>query len=199
MHSDEMIARILSSITYANVMATLALFVAVGGTSYAAIQVTGRNVKNSSLTGKDVRNSSLTGADIRNRSLRSADFKPGQLPAGSPGPRGATGAKGAKGDKGDPGVPGEDATRLWAVINPDGTTGVNSGVTASGRTAAVEGAYEVIFNRDVSNCSYQVTPATGKAETFAQPRLGNANGVFVSTFDSDGTDVDRGFHLAVFC
>ena len=57
----------------AMVVALLALFVALGGSSYAALTVTGRNVKNSSLTGRDVRNNSLTGRDVKN--LSSGDVK----------------------------------------------------------------------------------------------------------------------------
>lgn len=68
---------------YANVTATLALVIALGGTSYAALSITGRDVKNSSLTGRDVKNSSLTTSDIRNRSLLLKDFKAGQIPARS--------------------------------------------------------------------------------------------------------------------
>jgi hypothetical protein len=81
-------------------MATAAVFIALGGSSYAALVVTGKNVKNSSLTGRDVKNSSLTTLDVKNRSLLAADFKPGQLPAGAQGARGETGLKG------DPGVSG---------------------------------------------------------------------------------------------
>jgi uncharacterized protein YjbI with pentapeptide repeats len=66
--------------TYANVTATLALFVALGGSAYAAATVTGRDVRNGTLTGSDVKNNSLRGADIRNRSLRAADFRAGALP-----------------------------------------------------------------------------------------------------------------------
>jgi hypothetical protein len=74
-------------------VAYLALFVALGGSSYAAITITGKNVKNGSLTGKDIKNSSLTTSDVKNRALLARDFKRGQLPAGQQGP---------KGDKGDP-------------------------------------------------------------------------------------------------
>ena len=72
---------------YANVVASLALFAALGGSSYAAIAVTGAQVRDGSLTGRDVRNSSLTGKDVRNQSLLAQDFRPGQLPAGPQGPR----------------------------------------------------------------------------------------------------------------
>jgi hypothetical protein len=46
-------------LTYANVMATIAVFVALGGGAYAAITVTGGDVKNGSLTGKDIKRNSL--------------------------------------------------------------------------------------------------------------------------------------------
>ncbi|MGH2946858.1 MAG: hypothetical protein ACRDPC_11455 [Solirubrobacteraceae bacterium] len=45
--------------TYSGVTATAALFVALGGSSYAAITITGGNVANGSLTGSDVKNGSL--------------------------------------------------------------------------------------------------------------------------------------------
>ena len=66
---------------YGNVMSTLALFVALGGTSYAAVEITGRDVKNGSLTGADVKNRSLTGVDVKNRSLTGSDVKDGALSA----------------------------------------------------------------------------------------------------------------------
>jgi hypothetical protein len=81
------------ALSYSNVMATLAVFVALGGSSYAAIMITGKQVRNKSLTGADVRNNSLTAAqirnnsltsaDVKNRSLRAKDFAVGQIPAGS--------------------------------------------------------------------------------------------------------------------
>ena len=79
---------------YANVVATLALFLSLGGGAYAAVTVTGRNVANGTLTGKDVRNQTIRSADVSG--LRISDFAPGQLPAGP---------KGDKGDRGDAGPP----------------------------------------------------------------------------------------------
>jgi hypothetical protein len=76
-------------------VAYLALFVALGGSSYAAVAITGRDVRDGSLTGRDIRNNSLTGRDIRGISghdvrnnsltgadvanLRRGDFVRGQL------------------------------------------------------------------------------------------------------------------------
>ena len=106
-------------LSYANVVASLALFVALGGTGYAAIVVTGKNVKDSSLTGRDVRNSSLTSADVKDGALLSKDFKAGQLPKGAPGTPGAPGAPGPAGAKGDPGEPG--SARAYAFVNSNGS------------------------------------------------------------------------------
>ena len=96
-------------LTYTNVTATLALFVALGGTSYAAATLTGADVRNGTVTGSDLRsesvkgldvdNDSLTGSDFRNGSLTTsdldslagADFRPGQLAAGPAGPQGPAG------------------------------------------------------------------------------------------------------------
>ena len=75
-------------LSYANVMATAADFVAQGGSSYAAAEITGKDVRDGSLTGADIRNNSLTSADIKNGSLLAVDFKAGQL-------RSAGGAGGA--------------------------------------------------------------------------------------------------------
>lgn len=76
-------------------MATVAVFIALGGTSYAAIKVTGKNVRNSSLTGADIKTNSVTGKDIK--SLGSGDFKKGTLRAGKTGATGPQGPAGAAG------------------------------------------------------------------------------------------------------
>jgi hypothetical protein len=108
-----MFARLRARLTYANVMATIAVFIALGGSSYAALKVTSRNVPKDALTGadiknltgKDVRNNSLTGADVKNLTsadvsdgkLLAEDFAPGQLPKGDKGDRGERGEQGAPG------------------------------------------------------------------------------------------------------
>jgi hypothetical protein len=65
---------------YANVTATLALVVALGGTSYAVTQVTGKDVKNGSLSGKDIKKKSVP-LDRLKGSLptTSAPVDPGQF------------------------------------------------------------------------------------------------------------------------
>lgn len=104
--------RVRARLNYANVMSTLAVFIALGGVSYAAVKlprnsVGSAQIKKNAVTGSKVRNSSLTGADIKNRSLTAADFRGTLLGAQGPaGPKGDPGATGTPGPKGDPGAPG---------------------------------------------------------------------------------------------
>jgi hypothetical protein len=79
-----MLDRLRSRLTYANVTATLALFAALGGSSYAAVKITGREVQNNSLTGVDIRNDSLRSGDVRDGSLRARDFKADDVPSTMP-------------------------------------------------------------------------------------------------------------------
>ncbi len=67
-------SRIRPKLTYANVMATIAVFIALGGASYAAIKlpknsVGSKQLKKNSVTGAKVKDRSLTGADINASNL----------------------------------------------------------------------------------------------------------------------------------
>jgi hypothetical protein len=86
-------------------IALIALFVAMGGTSYAAAtgSIDSREIKNNSVSTNDLRNNGIRSRDVRNGALVSEDFKAGELPAGpqgAQGPRGFTGARGATGATG---------------------------------------------------------------------------------------------------
>ena len=78
-------------------------------------------------------------------------------PAGPPGATGAPGANGTNGTNGAKGDKGEPATRLWAVVDGSGSLARGSGVGATSKLSAPAGSYEVLFNRDVTTCSYQAT------------------------------------------
>jgi hypothetical protein len=182
--------RLRGKLTYANVVATLALFlVLAGGSAVAATQL----AKNSVGPGQ----------------IKKAAVTPAKLSAAAKatltGPAGATGAQGPKGDPGaggEPGIkgePGQSATALWAVVS-GGSGGLvrGSGVTSSRKRNT--GEFEVVFDRDVSACSYQVTMASTPGEAVAEPKTANADGVFVESFNSAGTALsDKTFYLAVFC
>lgn len=64
-----MLRALRGHLTYANVMATIAVFVALGGSTYAAVAITGRDVKDGSLSGRDIKRNSLTGRQIAESQL----------------------------------------------------------------------------------------------------------------------------------
>jgi hypothetical protein len=91
----------------------LALFVALGGTSWAvatvvvpANSVGTAQLRDDSVTRGKLAHESITSVLIKNGSLLAQDFAPGQIPVGPAGATGPQGPKGDKGDKGDTGATG---------------------------------------------------------------------------------------------
>src|SRR3954452_22722766 len=132
-------SKLRSKLSYANVIATVCLFVVLGGSSLAAPV---RDAAQKLITGADVKDGSLTTKDIKNASLLSKDFKAGQLPRGAQGTQGPIGplgptrpggAAGVKGDPGDNGLDGQDGQ--------DGSDGSpDSGDDILAKLAGVDGA-----------------------------------------------------------
>jgi hypothetical protein len=56
-------------LTYANVMSTLAVFVALGGSSYAALEIRGSSIKDRSIPAKKLKRNSITGREVRESRL----------------------------------------------------------------------------------------------------------------------------------
>jgi hypothetical protein len=56
-------------LSYANVMATAAVFIALGGTSYAALTITGADVRNGSLSYRDLKKNTLGGTRVKESRL----------------------------------------------------------------------------------------------------------------------------------
>lgn len=86
-------------LTYANVMSTIAVFLALGGISWAAATLPRNSVGTAQLKA-----SAVTGAKVRNGSLTAADLKRGTLAAG---PQGAAGSQGPAGPQGPAGAKGD--------------------------------------------------------------------------------------------
>jgi hypothetical protein len=66
--------RLRSKLTYANVIATMALFIALGGASYAAVKlpknsVGSKQIKDNAVTGAKIKNGAVTGSKIALSSL----------------------------------------------------------------------------------------------------------------------------------
>jgi hypothetical protein len=85
----QMLSTIRPRLTYANVVATLALLVALGGTSLAAVRIGSREIRNNSVRsvdihnngvrGADIRDGDITGGDIRDRSMTGSELSDGSL------------------------------------------------------------------------------------------------------------------------
>jgi hypothetical protein len=117
----------------AMVVACLALIVALGGTSVAAVTAIPRNsvgtpqLRAQAVTGSKVKNGTLATADVKDGTLTAADFLAGQVPSGPTGPQGNPGPQGATGPQGSPGPQGEPGPK-----GDPGPSGVVMGNSAIG-------------------------------------------------------------------
>jgi hypothetical protein len=112
---------IRSHLSFANLVSLMALFVALGGTTYAAVTLPNdsvgiKQIKKNAVGISEIRKNAVRSGEVRNRSLRRVDFAAGQLPAGDKGDKGDQGIQGIQG------VPGEDAVALdaFARVGFDG-------------------------------------------------------------------------------
>jgi hypothetical protein len=64
-----MFTRLRGRLNYANVVATLALFIALGGSSYAVSQISGSQIRNASIAGKKLKRNTLGGKRIKESRL----------------------------------------------------------------------------------------------------------------------------------
>jgi hypothetical protein len=65
-----MLSGIYRRLNYANVVATLALFIALGGSSFAVSRISGSQLKNNSVAGKKLKRNTVGGKRIKESSLR---------------------------------------------------------------------------------------------------------------------------------
>ena len=85
---------IRSHFSFANAISLIALFVALGGTSYAALSknsIGAKQIKKDAVRASEIKSRAVGTSEVRNGALLTEDFQAGQLPAG---------AKGDQGDKG---------------------------------------------------------------------------------------------------
>lgn len=119
------IARIFGRPTYANVISSLALLIALGGSSYAALNLPRNSVKT-----RNIAPNAVNGSKVKNGSLRAADFAAGELPPGDRGPQGDRGIPGERGLQGLAGANG--AVGPASPAGKDGKDGVTGGTGPTG-------------------------------------------------------------------
>ena len=160
---SSLLSRLRSRLTFSNVVALIALCIALGGTSYAAAKLP-RN--------------SVSSPQVRDGSLRAGDFAKGQLPPGADGangadgaagPAGAAGAIGPAGAIGSAGAAGRDgAAGPAGAAGRDGARGATgaSGATGAAGSAGAAGATGAAGRdgRDGTSASFAHVGASGAVD-----------------------------------
>ena len=159
-------SRVRAALSYSNVIATIALFIALGGSSYATFVITKNSVRSEHIAPAEVRRSDIganavNSAKVADFSLLATDFRTGQLPPGPKGdpgpagPPGVPGMTGPAGERGPAGPPGGATTvaraRGNAPLTP-ATAWVSEEVPLTGNTWE-QGADEL----DVAYLKVQMT------------------------------------------
>jgi hypothetical protein len=181
--------RFLRAPSPAMVVACVALFVSLGGVSYAVATIGSDDIINGSIRNRDFKDGTLRGNEakpdgfgpnaIKEQSLDATKLK--QVPSA---------------------VVADGVTRQ-AVVSEVGAAVRSRGVTSTAQTGT--GQYQVILDRDVRQCVYTATlgdesaAAPGTGQISVTSAASNVNGVRVVTRDSTGAVADRSFHLIVSC
>jgi hypothetical protein len=174
--------------SFANVMSCVALFVALGGASYAAV-----TLPRNSVGAKQIVAGAIDNSKIKQGSLLRSAFKPGQLPAGKTGakgpagPQGAQAAAGAQGPPGATGAAGGSVTQLAGMSSFSGQT-----ISADGQwhtwvsvtfSAVADTIYELHYDDDYSLFALSGASCAGSPDYVQR---GLTNGVVSGTADAYG-------------
>jgi hypothetical protein len=165
-------------LSYANVAATLALFLALGGgAAIAANQIKARDIAKDAVGGSELKKNAAKGKHVKESTLSAVP------------------------------TAGKANNVLWAVVrNPAGNGNAtlaragqtNTGVNENG------GRVEVEFGRDVTNCVWLATRGSvstvDETPGFVQVSLGiTPTRVDVRTRNTEGQPGDGDFHIVVIC
>ena len=181
--------------SFSNLFALVAVFLVLGGASYAAIKIP----KNSAGT-RQLKKNAVNSSKVKNRSLLAVDFRKGQLPrgaTGAPGPAGPTGGSGPTGLQGETGPQGATGeTGLQGETGPTGSTGD----TGPSSTAVMTG-YTTLTTANrvfgVSGITAPDNPGAPLPVTMRSPSVPvQAAGLSVAIDTAPGIGVNRGFSVA---
>jgi hypothetical protein len=178
------------------VIACVALFAALGGTSWA--------LATGSITTREIQNGTIRNEDFKDGTLRGQEFKRDSLGGGAIKEQSLDGTRlreVASATRARLAAQADGLT-LRVVVAADGTRTNDRGVVSTAKLGT--GSYQVVFDRDVRACVASATlveaaaaPLTG--EIAVAPVRDNANALRVATAGSDGREADRAFHLLVSC
>jgi trimeric autotransporter adhesin len=224
-----MLSRIRPRLTYANVVASIALFVVLGGGAYATIdrKIGTSDLRKGAVTTPKLGKQAVKAGKLAKDSVRPPKIRDGAVNTNKLGDESVTGSKVSDGavstSKLSDGAvstsklsDGAVSTSkladgavtdlklanpiLWARVLANGTLDRNKGVTNALRIN--NGNYRVVFGTDISQCTFQVTPENvGQNLTaHADVDVTNNQRAFVSLRNAaNATRTDGNFQLALFC
>ena len=133
-----MTARLRAGLTYANVLSTIALFVALGGGAYAAARIGPDDIKRNAVRSKHIKKNQVGRKHLKRGAVSTPKLVAGAVTAAKLADGSVTGPKLADGSVTGPKV---DESTLGIVPNADLIDGVDSAdlMRGSGRTRAVRG------------------------------------------------------------
>jgi hypothetical protein len=158
--------------SYANVMSTVAVFLAIGGGALAASTINGKNLKNKSVQGKKLKNNTLTGKQIKESKL-------GKVPRAKTADSATTANTANTATSATTASTADNALQLGG-LDPSAYDKTTRILYGSGRINATTA--QPIFSSSVGN--FDLT-TDGDADNFTQLRVVNnnsANNVIGTTF-----------------
>jgi hypothetical protein len=201
-----MLSKLRGRISPAHVIALAALFVALGGSAFAAATIGTSDIKDGAVTRDKLHNNAVNGKKVGKNSLSGKDIDEktlGQVPSAG---------HALSADKADS---AETANNVMSAVvgkAAQGCTLLRATQPGTGATIATghpgkpkASGCSVAFPRDVTDCTYVAgigDPSTGEAPAgfvTTATAAGNARAVFVRTRDKDGKFDIRPFHLQVVC
>jgi hypothetical protein len=186
-----------SHLTFANVVASIALFIAIGGTSYAAItlprdSVGARQIRSGAVASPELRKGAVTSRAIRNDAVRLRDLSKSTRAS----------LRGRRGPAGPAGPAGISAVALRASVDFNGRllAGNPSAISSDGANKRF-----VRFSRSLAGCVPTATLLRTGLEGSVDPRAGHivvaieGSVVAVETYNTAGNPERLPFNLIVAC
>jgi hypothetical protein len=188
------------------VIALAALFVALGGSAFAAATVGTSDIKDGAVTRSKLHDNAVNSSKVAKNSLAGRDIDEktlGQVPNAGHAVTADRATSAATANNVMSAVVGKGAqgcTLLRATQSGTGAT------IATGHPGAPKASgCSVVFPRVVTSCTYVAgmgDPTTGEARpgfTTTASAVGNPRAVFVRTMNKNGDFAVRPFHLQVVC
>lgn len=210
------LSRVRPRLGFANVTSVLALFVALGGTGYAAATLPANSVDTRQIRTNGVGKSELRTGAVGKSEIRRSGVGKSEIAVNGVGASEVSKSAIDADELRDGGIALADlsaaartsltetgAVTFRAAVT---STGASAGGNAKAVSRSAAGTYALDFGRDVSACQFGATLAAVRSGgALEQPAAGmittapDGTRVIVKAFKPDGTALDAPFHVLVAC